>query len=223
MDVFLVPVGQDRYELYCEVPVEPHVPSDGAETGSWWHRQIDRFRRLVAQAEEEHRRRERGERVESRGLWRWVMRKIAELIAEQRLLWHLRGLDAARLAHPADLPQDRALALAREALRRDLEKHRRWVAVDTLIVLVCLPLTVIPGPNVPSLYFTFRAIGHFLSMRGAQRGLTGVAWRMSASIELAAIRQALQLNALDRRARVDDLAAALGLDRLGAFVDRVAS
>jgi hypothetical protein len=28
MDVYLLPVGQDRYELYCEVPDEPEAPPE---------------------------------------------------------------------------------------------------------------------------------------------------------------------------------------------------
>jgi hypothetical protein len=222
MDVFLVPVGGDRHELYCEAPVDPLAPANAAAT-SWWRRYLERFRQLLAEAEEERRRHERGQPVESRGLWRWIMRKIAESIAEQRLLWHLRTLTAARLVHPADVPRDRARELARGSMQRDYEKHRRWFAINALLMVACLPLTVIPGPNLPSLYFTFRTIGHFFSMRGARRGLDVVTWEMEASTELAAIRQALQLMPADRRARVDDLAAALGLDRLGAFVERVAS
>src|SRR5262245_3255317 len=161
MDVFLVPVGPDRHELYCETPVEPAIGTADGRRSSWWRRQVDRFRDLLAQAEEEHRRRELGEPVESRGAWRWIMRKIAESIAQQRLLWHLRRLDAARLIHPADVSALRALELARASFRRDYETHRRWVAIDGLFMALCLPLTVIPGPNVPSIYFTFRAIGHY--------------------------------------------------------------
>ena len=83
MDVFLVPIGGGRHELYCEAPVE-HL---GAASGSpeappaWWRRPLDRFRHVLAQAEEERHRRERGEVVESRGLWRWAMRKVAESVA----------------------------------------------------------------------------------------------------------------------------------------------
>ena len=52
-------------------------------------------------------------------------------------------------------------------MRRDLGKHRRWLVIDALLLAVSVPLTLIPGPNVPALYFSFRVVGHFLSMRGA--------------------------------------------------------
>ena len=223
MDVFLVPVGPARYELYCEAPIEPPPGRAVHAPATLWRRQVERFRQLLRAAEDERRLRERGEPVASRGIWRWLLRKLAESIAEQRLLWQLRGVSTARLIHPADVTETQALALAREAMQRDFEKHRRWLVIDALIVLLCLPLTVIPGPNVPSLYFTFRAIGHYFSMHGARRGLAAIAWRLDASVELTGVRQALQLDGVDRRARIDDLAAALGLDRLGAFVERAAS
>ena len=53
MEVFLVPVGPDRYELYCEVPDEPNETHDAHEphdlpTGRFrrlLHRLADRFPR----------------------------------------------------------------------------------------------------------------------------------------------------------------------------------
>jgi len=60
-------------------------------------------------------------------------------------------------------------------------------------------------------------------MRGARRGATDLLWTTDASLPLASLRQALLLRGQDRRARVADIGARLGLDRLGAFVDRLAS
>jgi Mitochondrial K+-H+ exchange-related len=139
------------------------------------------------------------------------------------LLWHLRRLDAARLVHPDDLSPPRALDAARAVLRRESDKHRRWFAIDGVLMLLCLPLTVIPGPNVPSIYFTFRAVGHFLSMRGARRGLSGIAWTLDPSMPLTSLRQALRLTGGDRHATIGRVGADLGLERLAAFVDRLAS
>jgi hypothetical protein len=224
MDVFLVPIGADRHELYCEVAVADLTPaSDGTAVpvASWWRTRVDRFRHLLAEAEDERRRRERGETVESAGAWRWVMRKVAEAIAEQRLLWMLRKQSAAALVYPSDQSADRALQIAKASLQRDFEKHRRWLVIDGLLMLLCLPLTVIPGPNVPSLFFSFRAIGHYFSLRGARCGLSHLVWEARASPELTQIRGALSLAPSERRTRVEFLAAQLGLERLGLFVERV--
>ena len=224
LNVFLVPIGADRHELYCEVPIEELATaseSSAASSRSWWRKRLDRFRHLLADAEDERRRRESGEPVESGGLWRWVMRKVAEAIAEQRLLWMLRKLSTAALVYPSDQSAERALEIAKASLQRDFEKHRRWLGIDTTLFLVCLPLTILPGPNVPAMFFSFRAIGHYFSLRGARCGVSHVTWQSRESTELTEVRAALSLRPAARRARVETLAAALGLERLGAFVERV--
>ena len=87
MDVFLIPVGSDRYELYCETPDED--PSAAADHDRGFFRGlVRRFREMLASAERE---RQSGPapdassslmaRLKSR-----AKRMIAENIAEQRLL-----------------------------------------------------------------------------------------------------------------------------------------
>jgi hypothetical protein len=52
MDVFLIPVGHDRYELYCETPDED--PSAAADHDRGFFRGlIRRFREMLASAERE--------------------------------------------------------------------------------------------------------------------------------------------------------------------------
>ena len=95
MDVYLVPVGGERYELYCEVPDEPEEPAAEPPTG-FFRRMKHRFTTMLAEAERE--RRHGHPEPEHVGMARRVkarsMRWVAESIAEQRLLWHLRRQDA---------------------------------------------------------------------------------------------------------------------------------
>jgi Mitochondrial K+-H+ exchange-related len=224
MDVFLVPVDKERHELYCEIDdddADDASPSGEAAKPTWWQRRVARFREIVREAEAERDRRAQGEDTGSRGLWRYIVGKIAEAVAEQRLLWRLRSETAVELAFPDDLDAERALAISRDSMRRDYEKHRRWAVIDSLILLLFVPLTVIPGPNVPALYFFFRAVGHFLSMRGAKRGLDVVTYTTVARPPLTAIRAALMLEYAERRQRLESIAAELGLERLPAFVERL--
>lgn len=223
MDVFLIPLGATRYELYCEVAPKA-VAADGTPgRRSWWRRQIGRFNAMLVEAEADRARRERGEGGNEAGLGRFIMRKIAEAIAEQRLLWHLRDETTARLVFPDDMNGDAALQAARGAMTLDYAKHRRWAIIDGLITAVTGPLFFfIPGPNVISWYFAFRAIGHYFAWRGARQGLHVLEWHPVPSRELAAIRAALGDGPGARRARLEPLAAALGLSRLAAYVDRVA-
>jgi hypothetical protein len=220
MDVYLVPTGADQYELYFEAPSE--VPPDIEHSGrsSWWARMTVRFRALLAEAEEDRQRREDGDRTAGRGLWRAMLRRVAEAVAEQRLLWHLRRVTAGQFRFPDDLARDRALEILRGALRADFEKHRRWLAIDAVLLLASVPLTVIPGPNVPALYFSFRVVGHYLSMRGAGQGRDLVVWDAAPSGELSAIRAALTLGHAARVDRLNELSAALGVTRLSSFIER---
>jgi hypothetical protein len=224
VDVFLVPVGPQRHELYCEA-VDPFAaaPADAPPT-SWWRKQIDRFRATLHEAEQERVRGERGEAPERQGIGRWLIRKIAEAVAEQRLLWNLRNETAARLVHPDDMPPDAAMAELRAQLGADFAKHRRWCAIDAVITAITGPLFFfVPGPNVVSWYFLFRALGHYFAMRGAQQGMRDIVWEPAGSADLATIRQALTLDPDERRASVQRLSAALGLDHLAAFIERVAA
>ena len=93
--------------------------------------------------------------------------------------------------------------------------------IDGLVFLAIVPLTILPGPNLPAIYFSFRALGHFFSMTGAQNGLRRVQWTMTPSGELAEIPGALTLNDDARDARIQQIGRALALDRLPAFIDRV--
>jgi hypothetical protein len=226
LQVFLVPIAGDRYELYCETPVGEIVLGGraGERQSGWIRRLLDRFRALLAEADEWQRRRDRGHAEPTRGLWTFVMRKVAEAVAEQRLVWLLRTTDAAELLHADNLDPDRALEIGRRALQRDYEKHRRWMVIDGIAFLAFVPLTVIPGPNVPSIYFSFRALGHFFSLRGASRGLRLVRWTASPSPPLAELTSVMSQDrdARDARdARIREIAHALGLERLPAHLARV--
>ena len=224
MDVYLVPVGQQRYELYCEVPDEPdQAPAD--EPRGFVRRLLDRFRETIAAAERErHHGPQHGApqgwigRMRAKGM-RWV----AEAIAEQKLLWHLRKQDAACLHFPDDIAEHQAVAILRDQLGRDLKKHRTWLAIDSVLMLVFgVVLFASPGPNVVGYYFAFRVVGHYLSVRGARRGLDGVAWRNEPSEPLSELRRVLALDPDQREPRVHAVAAMLRLEHLVTFFERSA-
>lgn len=232
MDVYLVPAGSSRHALYCEVDSrgdEADAASTQASiprTSGWFRRRVlDPLKASFRRAVEEGEAQEYGSGdVPGRGrLRRFITRKIAEAVAEQRLLWHLRHHDAARLVHPDTIDGARALDLARAEFAHDHARHRRWLIIDTLLVVITGPaLFFVPGPNIVSWYFTFRAVGHFFAMRGAGRGLAQVEWTPIASPHLTSVADALPLDADARASRLAAAAEALGLDRLVAFVERIA-
>jgi hypothetical protein len=223
MKVYLVPAGSARLELYCEVATPP--PAEAGRPASLWGRLVDGFKRALAEGEEEERRGPEDHPHPERGrIRRWVTRKLAEAVAEMRLLWHLRAAAEATLVHPDDLDGTAALAEARREFGADLGKHRRWTIIDAVVTIITGPLFFfVPGPNVVSWYFAFRAVGHFYAMQGAQQGLSVTKWSFEPSAELTAIRGALDLpDAETRGQRLDEISAALGLERLCRFVERVA-
>ena len=241
MEVYLVPIGGDEYELYFEdddddLPdaADEVAPAD-TEPPAWYRRPwaatarlartlMTRFREMLSQAERERRQgytdpeptRWTG-RLQLRGR-RW----IAESIAEQRLLWHLRRQTAASLYYPDDLAEGRAREIVRAMLVRDFDRHRFWLIVDSLLFVGSAALALLPGPNVVAYYFGFRMVGHYLSLRGAGQGLRAVAWTHEATPPLTALRRAIALEPEQRVRHVRDVAIALDLEHLPTFFERTA-
>jgi hypothetical protein len=224
MDVFLIPVGQDRYELYCEIPDEDPSGETPEHDRGFFRSIVRRFRDVLAAIERERhidapQEPQRGlvQRIKAR-----VRRMVAETVAEQRLLWHMRRQARATAIHPADLEEAQVMPVINGNMRSDYDKHRLWFVVNTLLFIVSGLLTLVPGPNVIAYYFAFRLVGHFLSMRGARQALDRVEWRTEASEALARLRPLIDADGTVRRAEVEAIAADLQLEHLPRFFDRVA-
>lgn len=226
MEVFLIPVEAERYELYCEVPddeVTAGDPPRGMIGGL-----VHRFRAALAEAERERHRPapEPHEHDEPQSWYtrvkRRLMRRVAESITEQRLLWHMRRQTEAVAVHPEDLPADRAMGVVRASMQSDFDRHRYWLVVDSLLFAASGLFVLLPGPNVVAYYFGFRLVGHYLSMRGARQSLRAVAWTTRASAPLTELRATIGLDPEEREARVHDIAARLRLERLATFFQRTA-
>ena len=215
--VFLVPLGGQRYELYCE---RHHTGPDEAPAGGGWFAGLrQKFSTMLQQAEEEE------AAPPSAGLWARLQARmmawVAERVAEQRLLWNLRGRDAAIVTHPDDLPFEQVMEIVRQSLRADHRRHMWWLAVDTALFIGSGIFFFIPGPNVIAYFFAFRLVGHWLSMRGAAHGRDTTAWTGRPSTGMTALRAAIARPAHERTRAIEPLARELGLPRLALFVDRM--
>jgi Mitochondrial K+-H+ exchange-related len=223
MDVFLIPVGQDRYELYCEIPEEDPSGETPEHDRGFFRGLVHRFRETLATIERE---RHQDTASEPRGIVQRIKarfrRTIAETVAEQRLLWHMRRLSRATAVHPSDLDEAQAMRVVKDNMKSDYEKHRWWLVINTLLFLASGLLTLVPGPNVIAYYFAFRVVGHFLSMRGARQALERIEWRTQPSEALARLRTLINMDGTERRMEVDAIAAELQLEHLPRFFDRVA-
>lgn len=230
MDVFLIPAGPARYELYCEVGDQPDAPkTPGSVPSRGWRRGLfDRFTTLVgtveaarhgaAQRRASRARRTLPARVRDRAVC-W----LAEKIAEQRLLWHLRSERVVTAWFPDDLAEAEASDRVRQMLRADADRHTRWLLIDGGGLLLSTLLIPVPGPNLVLYYFAFRVVGHYLSRHGARHGLEQVEWQMQPSGPLTDLREAMTLDDPDaRQRRVADVAGRLHLRHLAAFFERIA-
>jgi hypothetical protein len=223
VEVFIVPVGPERYELYCESATDATTPQE-PESPGFFGRLRHRFNVMLHEAE----RRRHGdvdadaERGWATRLQERIMAWVAERIAEQRLLWSLRHETSVVAAHPSDMTFDQAETLVKRVLQRDYDRHRRWLVIDSLLAIASAALVILPGPNIVFYYFAFRIVGHWLSMRGARQGLTGVTWVGQPCPPLAELRDVEGLDPPVREARVRDISARLRLQHLWTFYDRVA-
>jgi Mitochondrial K+-H+ exchange-related len=257
MDVYLVPVGPDKHELYCEVPDEQEEDRSAAESQGFFRRLRHRFSEMLAEAERERRQARtaatqgqgappadtpgpavaageagttspvEGSAAHSAAPSSWmtrvksrVMRWVAETIAEQRVLWHLRRQTEACLYYPDDLDEAQAMAALRAQLSRDFDKHRFWLTINALAFVASGVFFFVPGPNFIAYYFAFRLVGHYLSLRGARQGLSGVQWRTRKSAELSELRRAIGLAPEVRVRRVNEVALRLRLEHLPSFFER---
>lgn len=221
LDVYLVPIGRERYECYYEAVEEEEAVELGV---GFFARLRHRFHEQLKEAERSRHQAAIQEPKTLLGrMHRRSLRWIAERIAEQRLLWHLRPAKAATLHVPADLPAGRAESIMRDSMKRDADRHRNRLIPHTLALIASGLVAIVPGPNMLAYLFTFTVVGHFLSWRGAANALNGVAWTMAPNAALAEIQCAFSLAPDDRHRVILDVAERMHLPRLARFVERMAT
>jgi len=219
MIVYLLALGGGRFELYSEPPEEPGAPPhpDAGRWRQWAHRAYVRWHELVESARR---------RTSTGPIARWrdaIVRRLAETIAEQRTLWALAQHSEATLLFPATVGDADARAALDRALLAARRHHGLWMLVDTPLLIVSGILAPVPGPNVLAYYLGFRAVGHWLSWRGARYAAARVHWTFEPDGSLAELASLVNLPRAARASRVDAIAARLNLHRLPAFFERVAA
>ena len=71
-------------------------------------------------------------------------------------------LNASTVAWNELSTSEQAMTLIRRILHRDYERHKVWLVVDSVGLVLSTLLVVLPGPNVVGYYFAFRVVGHWL-------------------------------------------------------------
>ena len=223
MDVYLVPVGPDRYECYYEA-AEQDETDEPVEGQGFFARMRMKFNQQLKDAERARHPKAVEEPTTFLGrMQRRSLRWIAERIADQRLLWHLRKVDAATLHASSDLATTDADKIMRSNLKWDADHHRNRLILHSLALIAAIPVALVPGPNVLGYLFTFTVVGHFLAWRGAVRGLHEVAWTIAPSPALSELRRAFSLDAAARHRVISDVAHSLHLPKMARFVEQMAT
>lgn len=223
MDVYLLPVGPDRFECYYEAAEqdEPEEPADGQ---GFFARMRAKFNEQLKEAERSRLERTIEEPKTFLGrMQKRTMRWIAERIAEQRLLWHLRKVDDATLHIAGDLLESEADTVLRASFKRDADHHRNRLILHTLALIAAAPVALVPGPNVLGYLFTFTVVGHFLAWRGAVRGQHTIAWTIRPNAALTDLRHAFSLDAATRHRTILDVSHRLHLPKMARFVEQMAA
>lgn len=221
MDVYLVPVGPEEFECYYEAP-EQEETDEPVEGRGFFARMRAKFNTQLKEAEEARHQKAIEEPATFLGrMQKRSMRWIAERVAEQRLLWHLRKVDTATLHAPDDLPADRAESTMRAGLKWDADHHRNRLILHSLALIIAVPVALLPGPNVVGYLFTFTVVGHYLAWRGAVRGLHQITWTIVPSAPLADVRRAFSFGDAARHSAIHDAAVRLHLPRMARFVEQM--
>ena len=221
MDVYLVPIGLNRFETYYEAP-EDDEPVGSVDSVGFFGRLRLRFQAQLKEAERSrHQAAPEAPTTFLGRMQRRSLRWIAERVAEQRLLWRLRTADSATLHADADMAPHTADGLMRAAMKRDADRHLRLLFVHFAALMVAAPFAFVPGPNVLGYLFTFTVVGHFLAWRGARRGLLKVRWQVAPNTALSDLRRSFLLDATARHRVIRDVADRLHLPKMARFVERM--
>ena len=222
MEVFLIPGRSDRYELVLRGARRgPGATRPRRRAGSSSACCIG-FREALAEAERErHRASPRLPRRHTRRLtWyqrvkRATLRRIAESIAEQRLLWHLRRQQAAVAWYPVDIAPDAAL---------QHPAHRAW-APTTIATGAGSSSTASSSCSRPSWWCCRDRMSSALLSRlppgratisrcaAPVRASTACSGTCAPSNPLAELRPLVALEPELREARVSEIAERLRLER----------
>ena len=221
LDVFLVPIGRDRWECYYEA-VDQDEPVERG-TGFFAGLQYTFSQQLKDAENARHQAAIEQPKTIIGRIHKGSLRYIAERIAEQRLLWHLRRATSATLHVPGDVPAEEGERIMRDIMKRDGDRHRNRLIPHTLALIASAAVALVPGPNVLGYLFTFTVVGHFLSWRGAQHALHGLAWTVRPHPELSELRRAFSLGAAERHRLIKEVAHRLHMPKMARFVEQMST
>jgi len=105
---------------------------------------------------------------------------------DETMLAQFASADEVVLHYPASLPIERVQKAWKRYLKQRSRSHRLWAVVNAVVTPFGALLAVLPGPNVIGFWFLYRAIYHYLAVRGVgrvRRGAVPTRWRAEESLD----------------------------------------
>lgn len=107
------------------------------------------------------------------GVARWVGRAWNWLHSfshpDEAMLAQFGSVDEVVVHYPASLPLPRVQKAWRRFLSSRSRSHVFWGVVNAIATPLGALLAILPGPNVVGFWFLYRAIYHYLAVRGIRR------------------------------------------------------
>jgi Mitochondrial K+-H+ exchange-related len=182
--VYLLFVNDEEYFFYSdesetdESEVEAEATAQQASGWrSWLEDRWHRFQKVWHQSET-------GLAGLARRTWDWLH---SFFHPDEALLVRLRATKQVDLHHPASRHRDAVAETWRAYLGRKWRKHVVWLSLNAAIAPGALVLLwPLPGPNLIGYWFAYRAIHHWLIVRGlgaVKKGTTPTRYHAESSLD----------------------------------------
>jgi len=138
---------------------------------------------------------------------------------QENVCAHLRHASTLCLVHSPRLSPDEAQARTRRFIQERIQKHRKWLIVDSVLALFGSLLTPLPGPNIFFFYPAARALSHYFAYKGTMKVSAVFPLRTKEDSRLKSVEENMQnLDAVE--AEVQDLECTYNINRLRMLLEK---
>jgi hypothetical protein len=124
------------------------------------------------------------------GVTRWVGRAWNWLHSfshpDETMLAQFASTNEVVLHYPASLPIKSVQKAWRRYLKKRSRSHKFWTAVNVVAIPFGALFMILPGPNVIGFWFVYRAVYHYLAVRGVgrvRRGAVATRWQADEALD----------------------------------------